>query len=83
MENKLLWVFTLAVLFFTGLGIYRKAFAAGHPGGNYCQFQVNPGHPSQTGQCFMDEVMTGFDGQYIYCSRPSVFCYRREVEKQD
>jgi len=39
-----------------------------------CEVRVSYPSPSFGTKCYFDDVMTGYDGDRIYCSRLEVYC---------
>ena len=40
-----------------------------------CRININRGFRTVGQQCYYGDVMTGFDGDYIYCASPRIQCY--------
>lgn len=43
---------------------------------NYCSVRIGYGSLNSGNRCFRNEVMTGYDGSYLYCADISVTCQR-------
>ena len=82
MNKNSIWWLLLGMLFMALLGLAWNSLSAQQMGKSiFCNTTVTHGTLTLGGRCSSNEVMTGYDSQYIYCSHISVSCMDKSSDE--